>query len=74
MIAAGRSAASKGRSRPLELTKRPADLLERSNVEPCADLGDVDELALVVEPEMQRAEVSPRALRLRVAADDELPS
>src|SRR5262245_41389785 len=73
MIAARRSATSERRSRSPELTKRRADLLEGPDVEPGADLGDVDELAGVVEPEMQRAEVSPCALRPRVAADHEHP-
>src|SRR5580765_4426319 len=72
MAAPGGRAAHEGRRRSLELTQFPADVLERAHVEPRADLGDIDELAPVVETQVQRAEVSSRALRRRVAADHEL--
>src|SRR6476646_5617159 len=72
MATPGGRAAYEGRRRPLELTQLAADVLERAHVEPRADLGDIDELAPVVETQVQRAEVSPCALRRRVAADHEL--
>src|SRR5206468_3128380 len=68
---AGRAARER-RGRPLERTKLLADRLECPLVEPRADLGDVDQLALVVETQVQRAEMRPRALWHRVAADHEL--
>src|SRR2546429_542467 len=68
---AGRAARER-RGRPLERTELLADRLECPLVEPRADLGDVDQLALVVETQVQRAEMRPRALWHRVAADHEL--
>src|SRR4030095_4982195 len=55
-------------------TKLLADALERPVVEARADLRDVDELALVVEAQMQGSEVRARSLGHRVSADDELLS
>src|SRR5262249_25571935 len=72
MSAPARRAAGERRGRALERPKLRADRLERSLVEPGAHLGDVDQLAPVVEAQMQGAEVRPRALRHRVAADHEL--
>src|SRR5262245_32752405 len=72
MSAPARRAAGKRRGRALERPKLRADRLERSLVEPGAHLGDVDQLAPVVEAQMQGSEVRPRALRHGVAADHEL--
>src|SRR5262249_6345890 len=72
MSAPARRAAGERRGRALERPKLRADRLERSLVEPGAHLGNVDQLAPVVEAQMQSAEVRPRALRHRVAADHEL--
>src|SRR5205807_9625948 len=50
---------------------RLADGLERALVEGRADLGGIPGRALVVEPQMERAEVSASRLRQGVAADHE---
>src|SRR5207237_9091155 len=72
VVAAGGGAARERRGRARERAELLADGLERAVVEARADLRDVHELALVVEAQMERAEVSARALRQRVAADHEL--
>src|SRR5438093_833017 len=58
--------------RPGQRAEFFADKLERPVVESRTDLGDVDELAVLVEAQVQGAEVGARALGRRVAADDEL--
>src|SRR5215470_12463038 len=60
------------RRRPLQRLELLPKALEAGVVEAGADLGDVDEPALVVEADVQRAEVAARALRIRVATHHEL--
>src|SRR5262249_44705130 len=64
--------ADERRRRARQRPERLADRLERPVVETRADLGHVHELTALVEPEVQRAEVSAGALRHGVAADHEL--
>src|SRR5215470_309830 len=64
-------AARERRGRTRDRPELGADRLERALVESGAHLGDVDELGPVVQSQMQGTEVRPRALRHRVAADDE---
>src|SRR5262245_53275987 len=60
------------RGRARQRTELLADRLERSLVESGADLRDVDQLPPLVEAQVQGAEMRPRALGHRVAADHEL--
>src|SRR5439155_20869142 len=60
------------RGRARERCEPFRDARERRFVEPRADLRDIDEPAVRIEPEVERAEVRARALRRRVASDDEL--
>jgi len=69
--ARGRAGVERG-GRARERREPLGDERERRLVEPRADLRDVDEAAVRVEPEVERAEVCARALGRCVASDDEL--
>src|SRR5687768_11409127 len=56
----------------LEPAQALAELPQRGVVEPGSDLAGVAQLAALVVPDQQRAEVRARALRRGVAADHEL--
>src|SRR5262249_10525234 len=69
--APGRTSSRKRRRGARQRTELLDDERERLVVEAGAHLRDVDELAVLVESEVERAEMSTRALGHGVAADDE---
>ncbi len=72
MAAAGRRADVEGGGRARQRQQLAHQSIQRGLVEARTHLRDIDEAPAVVEAEVQRAEVGTRALRHRVAADDEL--
>src|SRR5205807_6806908 len=71
-VARGRSVARNRGIRPAQGRQPPCQLVERRAVEAGADAARVAEVAAVVVPEQQRAELLARPLRGGVPDDDQL--